>query len=431
MADAHAHLFVLGINHLTASVELRDRLQLGKDEVKTFAASALDTGEVAELVLLSTCNRSELYGLTPEPAVARAALETRWSALRGVEAGEIRSHGYFFTRDEAVRHLFRVMGSLDSLVLGEVQIFGQVKEAYHLAQQNRWVGFYLNHVFQAGLHAGKRIHAETAIHEGAVSISYAAVELARKVLGNLPGKTAAVVGTGEMGELAAHHLHKAGVRKFLFFNRSRGSAERLAAFLGGEVRLLEELATHLAHCDIVVAATGSPDLVITRDHALTASRHRQGRPLFLIDIAAPRDIDPAVGEIDNTFLFTIDDLKSVISENADLRRQAAQQAEAIVAEEAAHIESWSQGLEVVPVLRSLRAKFCALAEKEIEKWAAGQPPELRRQFEALGHGLVNKMLHPPSVGLKALGAQGDAQRASYYAAALFGLGDNPGGDDHG
>ncbi len=402
---------------------------LSEEEAQAFAGEMLRDGGLRELVILSTCNRSEIYGVTDVPAEARMRVESAWGKRRGVGEDEFRGHGYFFVRGEAVRHLFRVIGSLDSLVLGEMQILGQVKEAYQRAAENRWTDFYLNRVFQAGLHAGKRIHAETAIHAGAVSIAAAAVDLARKVLGEIAGKTVGVVGAGEMGELAAQHLHKAGARDFVFFNRSREAAERLAAAFGGEIRLLPELPDHLARCDVLVAATGASGLVITAEQVRNAARPRQGRPLFLIDIAAPRDIDPAAGEIENTFLFSIDDLKRVTDGNAEARRQAAQQAEAVAEEEATKIEAWEKGLEIVPVLRDLRERYRAMTEKEIGKWAADLPPNLRPRLESLGHGLLNKFLHGPTTQLKRLGEQGDAQRAGYYANLLFALTDGEDGND--
>ena len=420
-SNTQPRIFVLGANHLTASVALRDRLLLDEKSIQEFANTLLQEGTVKEVAILSTCNRSEIYAVSEDSKAARDRIENLWAARRTVSEDEIRTHGYFLSGIEAVSHLFRVMGSLDSLVLGEMQILGQVKEAYQLAAQNRWTDFYLNHIFQSGLHAGKRIHSETAIHEGAVSISYAAVELARKVLGDLRGRVVGVVGAGEMGELAAQHLHKAGVQGFLFFNRSMGPAERMAVAFGGEACLLSELAERMAHCDIVISATGAPDIVITREHVQNTLKHRHGRPLFLVDIAAPRDIDPQAGEVENTFLFTIDDLKNAVSGNLELRRQEARKAEAIIEEEAAKVESWTRSLDVVPVLRTLREKYQAITDREIEKWAAGQPPELRGQLESLGRGLLNKFLHDPMTRLKLLGEQGDGSRASYYADLLFAL----------
>ncbi len=418
--NAQPRIFVLGANHVTASVSLRDRLLFNEESIQEFMDAMLREGVVSEIAVISTCNRSEVYGVAAEPREARLKIEQAWAARRGVSEDEIRNHGYFFTQEVAVRHLFRVVGSLDSLVLGEMQILGQVKDAYQLAVQNRCTDFYLNHVFQAGLHAGKRIHSETGIHEGAVSISYAAVELARKVLGELKGRVVGVVGAGEMGELAAQHLHKAGSRSFLFFNRSLGPAERMAAAFGGEAHLMPELSERMAQCDILISATGAPDIVITRDHVQNAVRHRHGRPLFLVDIAAPRDIDPAAGEVDNTFLFTIDDLKHAVSGNVELRRLEARKAEAIVEEEAAKVEAWARSLEIVPVLRALREKYQAIADREVEKWASGQP-EMRTQLEALSRGLLNKFLHDPTTRLKSLGERGDGPRASYYADLLFAL----------
>ncbi len=427
--SAYPHVFVLGVSHRTAPVALRDRLLFRDGELAAFVEAALKDGLAREAVVLSTCNRSEIYAVAPGDSAPREPLERAWGATRGVAPGELREHGYFLTGIDAVRHLFRVMGSLDSMVLGEMQILGQVKDAYLLASERRWTDFWLDHVFQSGFHAGKRIHAETSIHEGAVSVSYAAVELARKVLGDLSEKSVGLVGTGEMGELAAQHLHRAGVRKFAFFNRSTESALRLAATFGGDAHPLDELPNRMSGCDIVISATGAAGTVITAPMVREAARRRHGDPLFLIDIAAPGDIEPAAGEVENTFLFTLDDLRNAVEENADRRREAARAAEAIVEEEAAKVTAWARGLDAVPTLRKLREKYGRIAEAEIARHAAGLPPEAREKLEALGRGLLNKFLHPPTVGLKRMGEQGQAQRACHYAGELFAL--EEGDPDHG
>jgi glutamyl-tRNA reductase len=421
-----AHAFVLGSNHLTASVSLRDRLLFSHTELPEFCRALLQVPGMREVVVLSTCNRSEIYGISSQPAQSRPLIEKLWGAGKGVSEDEIRNHGYFYTQGEAVRHLFRVIGSLDSMVLGEMQIFGQIKDAYKIAVEAHSVDFYLNHLFQAGIHVGKRVRSETAIHEGAVSISYAAVELAKKVLGELRGKTVGVVGAGEMGELAAQHLHKAGAAKFIFFNRTLATAEKLAADFGGELCQLADLAKRLPHCDIVISATGAPDIVISKSQVQEAARHRGGRPLFLMDIAAPRDIDPEVAQVSNAYLFTIDDLKNVVHENVSMRKEASAKALAIVEEEAAKTDGWFQGLDVVPTVRVLREKYQVILDREIEKWAAGQSDEVRKQMEALGKSLLNKFLHHPTTRLKVLGEQGDGKRASYFAEKLFALDDERG-----
>lgn len=434
MNAAHPQLFVLGVSHRTAPVALRDRLLFRGEELPAFVDNLLKDGLAGEAVMLSTCNRSEIYGISPavpaaalaapyapEAAALRERLARAWAARRNVEPDSLRDHGYFLTGDEAVRHLFRVIGSLDSLVLGEVQILGQVKDAYQFAAERQWTDFYLNHVFQAGLHTGKRIHAETAVHEGAVSISYAAVELARKVLGDLHGKTAGLIGTGEMGELAAQHLHRAGVRAFHFFNRSSASATRLAEAFHGEAHGLDELAARMPSCDILISATGAAGLVVTASQVREAARARHGNPLFLIDIAAPADIDPEAGEVENTFLFSIDDLKAAVEENAGQRREAARAAEQIVDEEADRLGAWVRTLEVVPTLKTLRERYREIADREVARHATGLPAELRERLEALSHGLLNKFLHAPTTGLKKMGERGEAERASYYTNELFGL----------
>jgi glutamyl-tRNA reductase len=414
---------LMGANHITASVDLRDRLLFNPQAVQDFVSRLQEHSAVQEIVVLSTCNRSEVYVASPNPEATRKAIVSEWARLRDVSESEITGHSYCYVEGDAIRHLFRVMGSLDSLVLGEMQILGQVKDAYQRAIENRWTDLHLNKLFQAGIHVGKRIHSETTIHEGAVSISYAAVMLAKKVLGDLRGKTVGLVGTGEMGELAAQHLHKAGVSQFVIFNRSLAGAEKLAADFGGEIALLPDLEKRLHVCDIVISATGSPDIVVTRKHAEIAAKQRGGHPLFLIDIAAPRDIDPACGEVDNTFLFTIDDLMAIVKENQDLRRQAAEKAQAIVEEEAQKVEAWSQSLDLVPIIKALRASHQNLVDKELEKWTAGQPPEVQKQLEGLARGLMNKFLHAPTTGLRVLGEMGDGARAGNYARTLFGLND--------
>jgi glutamyl-tRNA reductase len=419
--EASPQIFVVGANHLTASVALRDRLLLSETELPDFCRALIDAPGMRETVVLSTCNRSEIYAVAAQPAQTRAHLEALWGSAKGVSEDEIRNHSYFLTQGEALRHLFRVIGSLDSLVLGEMQIFGQIKDAYRMAAEHRFADFYLNHIFQSGIHVGKRIRSETTIHEGAVSISYAAVELAKKVLGDLKSKTVGVVGAGEMGELAAQHLHKAGVQKFIFFNRTLATAEKLAADFSGELSLLSDLDKRMHQCDIVVSATGAPDIVIHKSQVQEAVRQRRGRPLFLIDIAAPRDIDPGAGEVSSAYLFTIDDLKNVVNENVALRKSASDKALAIVEEEAAKVEGWFQSLDIVPTIKTLREKYQAMMELELEKWASGQSPETRKQLEALGRSLLNKFLHNPTTRLKLLGERGEGKRASYFAGILFAL----------
>lgn len=427
-ATSRPQVFVLGVSHRTAPVALRDQLLFRDDPLAAFVEENLREGALREAVVLSTCNRSEIYGVADPGIDPRTRLEESWSRHCGVDGGALRKHDYFLEGDDAVLHLFRVIGSLDSLILGEMQILGQVKDAYQLAAEKQWTDFNLNRVFQAGLHAGKRIHAETAIHEGAVSISYAAVELARKVLGDLRGKTVGLIGAGEMGELAARHLHRAGVRDFLVFNRSAEPARRMAEAFGGTAHTLEEMPARMADCDIVLSATGAAGIVVTAAHVREAARHRHGNPLFLIDIAAPADIDSAAGELDNTFLFNIDDLRNAVQENVEQRREAARRAGDIAEEEAERVAAWARSLDVVPVLKTLRERHLAMAEREIGKHVAGLDTEARERLEALGRGLMNKFLHSPTTRLKRLGERGQAQRGAFYATELFGLDEEDGNE---
>ena len=420
------HTLVLGVNHITGSVALRDKLLVKDADIPDFCKQRMTIDSIREVVMLSTCNRSEIYAISNDPETCRKALEKVWGDYKNVSEDEIRNHSYFHSHTSAIAHLFRVISSLDSLVLGEMQIFGQLKDAYAQAIQNQTVDFYFNHIFQTGMHVGKRVHSETTIHEGAVSISYAAVELAKKVLGNLPGRTVGVVGAGEMGELAAQHLHKNGVHKFIFFNRSLGSAEKLASQFGGQVCLLGDLSERMAECDIIISATGSPDLVIHKQQVQEAVKHKGGSPLFLIDIAAPRDIDPEVGSVYNTFLFTIDDLKNVVQENVSMRKIAAQKAQDIIEEELSKVENWFHSLDIIPLIRKLRDKYEKITAQEMAKWGAQQSPEVQKQMEAFGKSLMQKFLHPPTAGLKLMGEQGESKRAGYYAEMLFSLKEDKG-----
>ena len=418
------HVVVLGLNHITAPVELRDRAYFSGQDIKNITRVLLAEDGFHEVVVFSTCNRSEIYAVTSRTEGRERILEKAWAGVKQIGENEIRSHSYYCRDLEAVIHLFRVASSLDSLVVGENQILGQVKEAYELACKNNSVDFYLNYIFQDSFRVGKRVRAETTLNEGAVSISYAAVELAKKVLGeDLKDRTVGVVGSGEMGELTAFHLNRAGASRFIFFNRSLNKAEKLAARFGGDIYTLPHMEERLFQCDIIIASTGSREPVILKEHVEKAVRMRGGKPVFLIDIAAPRDIAEDVQEVRNAFLFTIDDLKKVVGENLFFRREASEKAMDIIREEASKVEAWYKNLDLAPVIQKLRDKFEAMARQELERQGRGQPEEIRRELEKLSRSLLGKFLHLAISGLKKMGGEGDGRRAGRYAEQIFDLGD--------
>lgn len=415
------HAVVLGASHHTSDVALRDALMLRDEAAGALLDELRAHPAIREAVLLCTCNRCDLTLAADPPDAAVEHARACWAQHCGLAREQLAEALYVQEDDEALRHLLRVSCSLDSLVVGESQVFGQVKDAFFAARDHGAVGFFLDHIYRETIRVGKRVRSQTAINEGAVSISYAAVELARKVLGRLEDKHVGIIGSGEMGELAARHLYKEGARTFTLFNRSRGSAEELAARFNADVCLLPDIDQRLHLCDVVIAATDAPGTILSREQVQRALGRRNDRRVFLIDIAAPRDIDPAVGGLLNTYLFTIDDLKQVVRDNAERRSEAAAQAEAIIDEELETITAWTRGLSVRPVIRQLRAQYEAMAMAEIESVARRATPEERERLEFLGRSLLNKFLHQPLTRLREIGEQGDGPSAGAYAAELFGL----------
>ena len=415
---------VVGVNHVTANVALRDRLIFPVDRVPEFSSRLTADPAITETVVLSTCNRIEVYAMTDAPAEAVQSISSLWSQTCDVTIEEIKSHSYCQRGIDAIRHIFRVACSLDSLVLGESQIFGQVKDAFAAARDHGTVDFYFNHLLKETSRVGKRIRAETAINEGAVSISFAAVRLARKVLGDLTTHTAGIIGSGDMGRLAAEHLQKEGVHAFSIFNRSLGAAEELAARLGGAAWPLEEVANRLHECDVVVSATDAPTTILSKDHVARAMSRRHGRPLFLIDIAAPSDIDNEAGTLDDVFLFTIDDLKQVVRDNEAQRHEAVAAAEKIIAEELETIVAWQKELQIRSTIIKLRQKYDSIAAVEIADATRNMSTEEAQRLKVFGESLLNKFLHAPLNQLKGMSENGDAKSASYYADLIFGLEQN-------
>ena len=417
-----AHTMVVGVNHETSSVELRDQLLFNDEKACHYEQELLASPEIHEAVVISTCNRSEVYVIVRDPMRARDVVEEAWGALFGVDPALIRKHAYCYMHADAIRHLYRVAASLDSLVVGESQIFGQIKSAFQRSRDNQSVSFYFNYLFQAAIRTGKRVRSETSVNEGAVSISFAAMELARKVLGRLDQRTIGIIGSGEMGALAAENMkNKADAKRFIFFNRSTTRAKDLADKFGGDVCLLEDIENRLHECDVVVSATGAADIVVTRPVVEAAMKKRRSRSLFLIDIAAPRDIAPDVGEVYNTFLFTIDDLKEAVEENLARRQDASRAANEIVSEEVGLAEAWFRSLEVRPLIGQIRSRYDTMVEDVLRENRNGASEEEHARLEQACRAMMARFLHQPLTELKLLGEQGEGPDAAYIARRLFDL----------
>jgi glutamyl-tRNA reductase len=426
------HLLLVGISHHTAPVELRERVDFqarGLEHTLRALAARAPTGANGEIAVLSTCNRAELYIACEDVAAARSDLVSFVCAFHGVDVAAIEPHVYEVADLEAARHLFRVAAGLDSLVVGEPQVLGQVKEAHSAARHADTAGPLLNRLFHSSFAVGKRVRSETALGSGTVSVSYAAVALARKIFGNLDGRTVVVVGAGEMGKLTAQHMKSQGVRHVTIVSRTMAHAARTADAIGGATAApWDDMDAALAASDIVITATGAAAPILTKARVEAIMRPRRNRPLFIIDIAVPRDVEAAAGEIEQVFLYNIDDLQAAVRENLARRASEVTRAEAIVDEELEKFGSWLRSRGVIPTVVALRQSFEAIRRAELDRLdfkLSGLPPEARDEARArvdeITHLIVEKLLLMPTSQLKSLG---DPETATLYAEAIarvFGL----------
>jgi glutamyl-tRNA reductase len=371
--------------------------------------------------LLSTCNRVEVLVTCDDPARAIADLEGFISDFKHLPIDEFRSSLYRYVDNDAVRHLFRVASSLDSMVVGEPQILGQIKAAYGAAIHRRASGVILNRLLHRTFFVAKRIRTETGIGDHAVSISYAAIELARKIFGSLEGRRVLLIGAGEMAELAVEHLirHRAG--EILVANRTFAHGVSLAQRFGGQAIRFEEVEARLATVDIIISSTGAPGFVVVPAQVSAVLRHRRNRPLFFIDIAVPRDIDPRVNRLSNVYVYDIDDLKGVVEENVQDRQQEALKAERIIDEAVLRFSQWRQSLEVVPTIVALHRKLELIADAEIKKTLQGSKPPDEAALKRMATAMINKFLHDPTQILKGDGHRGNRQELLGLLQRLFHL----------
>ncbi|HEV3347964.1 MAG TPA: glutamyl-tRNA reductase [Methylomirabilota bacterium] len=423
-------LFVAGMNHRTAPVAMREQLALEEEKIREILADLSGRGLVQEVMILSTCNRVEVYGVAAVPGEARSQAFSRLGSHRGVAWRELEPLLYTATGDEAALHAFRVAASLDSMVLGEPQILGQVKDAFALAQSVGTAGPVLHALMSQAFSAAKRVRSETLVGRLAVSISYAAVELARRIFEGLEGKAVLLVGAGEMSELAARHLIDHGALPIYVANRTWSRAQELARGLGGVPVPFDQLEATMARVDIVITSTAAPEPVVTAAQVRAALHARRGRPLFFIDIAVPRNVEPAVNDLEGAFCYDIDDLRAVVESNLKERQREAQRAQVLLEREVDKFVGRLQQLEVVPTIVSLREKLEAIRRAELERALArlpGAAEDTRRVMDALSQAIVNKVLHAPMVKLKDSSRAGHGRRWTEMISELFGLrGSGPG-----
>ena len=425
-------LLLVGINHRTAPVELRERVDFQTGGIERALQAIAARGLLHETVVLSTCNRAELYAVCEDVGAARADLVSFVSEFHGIGRDDLAPHIYDAADLDAARHLFRVAAGLDSLVVGEPQILGQVKEAHGAAADQHVVGPLLNRLFHASLATGKRVRTETALASGAVSVGYAAASLAKKIFGDLQGRNVLVIGAGEMGKLTARHMKSQGVRQVTIISRTMAHAARTAEAIGGSAAPWDEMDTVLGASDIVITATGAAAPILTKAHIDAVMRPRRNRPLFIIDIALPRDVEAAAGEIEQVFLYNIDDLQATVRENLARRTGEVSRAEAIVGEEVDRFGAWFRSRGAIPTVVALRQRFETIRRAELERLEfkmSSLPPEARARVDEITHLIVEKLLLTPTEQLKALG---DSETVGAYAEAitrLFGLAEQQQADD--
>ncbi|TXK65141.1 glutamyl-tRNA reductase [Alkalisalibacterium limincola] len=411
-------LIALGLNHQTAPVSLREQIAFSGDRTSLALRELLALPGVREAALLSTCNRTELYASVDE---GHGDAAVAWLA-RHHDLGEatLRDYLYQHVDADAVRHLFRVATGLDSLVLGEPQILGQVKEAWSVAREASALRTPMDRLFQQCFSVAKRVRTDTRIGANPVSVAFAGVRLAQQVFAELDQATVMLVGAGETIELAARHLVDARAKRLLVANRTLEHAQALASRFGGYALPLSEIGRHLAEADVVISATASRDPVIRTADVGAALRQRRRRPMFMLDLAVPRDIESGVADLDDVYLYTVDDLEQVVEENRRSRREAAHEAEAIIELQVEHFMNWWQGTERQDVLRRMRDQGESLRDQAMararQQLVAGRDPETVMQ--QLAHSLTNKLLHAPTAALRQAAQRGDAELLR-HAERLF------------
>ena len=397
---------VAGMSHRSASVEVREKVAFSPCASRSFLRRLKEGGAAAEAVLISTCNRTELYAVVEDEGAGGRLFEAL-AAEKGLSRGFLERHSYWLTDDEAMRHLYRVASSLDSMVVGEGQILGQVREAYRAATEEHCTGPILNRLFHTSLRIGKKVRTETGLGDSSLSVPRVAVKLAEEVFGTLEGRRALVLGAGEMSELVVKHLKLSGVRELKVANRTAGRAAALAERMGGVAVGFDVLPEELPKVDVVVSSTGSGEWVVGSELVSEALSRREG-PLFFIDIAVPRDVDPVVQNLGRVYVYDMDELQAVVDRNSDDRTAAAAAGEAMVVPAVLEFMSWLSTLHVVPLIRELRDGAERIRRHELARALKGLDlsPEEAEAVEKMSHALVNKLLHGPIQELKTLAEAG-------------------------
>jgi glutamyl-tRNA reductase len=396
-------ILVVGLNHKTAPIEIRERVAFDGQKIFDALRILRESEVVRESIILSTCNRVEVYAGVKDGEDGAEFIKGFFSDFHNIPRELLDKSLYVYHGAEAIRHIFRVSSSLDSMIVGEPQILGQVKDAFSLSLKSKNTGVVLNRLMEKASSVAKRIRTETRIAESAVSISFAAVELAKKIFGDLSVKSFMLIGAGEMAELATRHLINNGVKDVSVTNRTYERAEELAREFGGRPVRFDNLLDELKHIDIVICSTGAPNYILTKQDLQRIMKQRKQKPMFIIDISVPRNIDPKINDLDNVYLYDIDDLQGVIELNIQARNREAQKAEEIVTAEVESFLRWKASLSAVPTIVALRDKAEMIRKGELEKALRKLGPLGEEQIKTIDYltkAIVNKLVHPPTVALK-------------------------------
>ncbi len=433
----------IGLNYKTAPVELRERLAVPEADIRGILQAKITHSAIREASLLATCNRVEMTLVTHDPDAAIAVAHEWFAEKSGLPLSEIITHLYAFTTDESIRHLFAVASGLDSLVLGEPQILGQVKASYEFALEAKTAGHILHRLYQSTFAAAKRARSETSIGRQAVNISSCAVELAKRIFGDLSGKTVLLVGAGEMAELAATHLKANGCTEILVANRTLERARVLAVKFEGHALTLDQLPDYMDRADIVISGTGASTYVLLPEDIKPAMEKRGGQPMFLVDIAVPRDIDPRIADISGAYVYDIDDLQQVVQGNQQNREREAEQARVLLEEEALSFSTWLKSLESVPLIRGIQQQVEQARIEELEKaqrYLKGLNDEQIEAVERLSKAMMKRFIHPTMQTLKTLPDDIEGDLLMGAASRLFAaqplkdkkekMGKDKGSDEH-
>ncbi|MDV7763431.1 glutamyl-tRNA reductase [Peribacillus simplex] len=418
------HILAVGINYKTAPVEIREKLSFNEAELAEAMKALKNKKSILENIIISTCNRTEIYAVGDQLHTSRYYIKEFLSEWFNIDKEEFSKYLFIYEGDGAVEHLFSVICGLNSMILGETQILGQVRTSYMLGQKDDTIGTVFNHLFKQAITLAKKAHSETDINTNAVSVSYAAVELAKKIFGGLNGKNVLILGAGKMGELAIQNLHSNGADSITVINRTFQKAVDLAERFNGTAKQLQELQCALVEADILITSTGSKDLLVTKEMMTYVNKLRKGRPIFMVDIAVPRDLDPTLAELENIFLYDIDDLEGIVQANIEERKKAAEKIELMIESEIVDFNQWINLLGVVPVISSLREKSLSIQQETMESIERKLPHLSERDKKVLNKhtkSIINQMLKDPILYAKELADEPNAKEQLNNFVKIFHL----------